>query len=284
MLPPRSKRRIGRAVGNGKPMIRLGFLDGLESFPQVWPRIESNLPGGIQSHDLIREVEAAGNIKLLHRRSIVQQREELDLSCAQIDFRGLQIGFILRPLYFKTVQINLSDRACLIALTIHVQNVVVIQKVFPGQAENSLFLERLNECVSQIEHESSFQIRLSRDRDLGRILSALEPQFPLVSPFMQVAEVWRLSSTGERLPDSLRRRDLNAIDGHSKVRIRADIRRNLLGSRFVDADLPRPQRRIRLLELVSNFLPGQRSLRQTAARGKGSQEERKQQAPGKHLH
>ena len=52
-------------------MIRLGFLDRLHGFPQVWACIESNLTNSVQRDDLLRKVKRTRDIELLNRRAVV---------------------------------------------------------------------------------------------------------------------------------------------------------------------------------------------------------------------
>src|SRR5215472_7603365 len=91
---PRAEGRIARAVGDGKLVIRLGFVDGLDRRLQVRPRVDCRLPNLVKSRDRCGKVVGAGNVKLVDGRPVVQEREKLDFGGLQTLYRVLQIGFI----------------------------------------------------------------------------------------------------------------------------------------------------------------------------------------------
>jgi len=98
----------------------------------------------------------------------------------------------------------------------------------------------LNKGHSQGKEKSSVQISLAGNGYPRPLLSALQPQFPLVLPFVQVAKVGRELRAGERLPDSFVARDLSPICRQGEIRIRTKKRRDLLRVGFIDPNLPGP--------------------------------------------
>src|SRR5216684_580915 len=138
---------------------------------------------------------------------------------------------------------------------------VVIRDVFFSLRENSLFLKHLNEGRPQIGEQRPLQIGLAGNGNSCRFSRALEPQFALMSTFVQIANAWCFVRTRQRPPDTITRSDLGSIRRQSEIRIRAKKCRDLLCFRLIDPDLPRAERGIRFLESVANLLPGERLLR-----------------------
>src|SRR5437870_3169723 len=97
-------------------------------------------------------------------------------------------------------------------------------------------IKHLNERGAQVGDERAVQVALGRNRNGGGFLSALKPQFPLVPPLMQVADVWRNRCAPERLPDSLIRRGLDPIRCHGEVRVGPQVGGNFRSLGLVNAD------------------------------------------------
>src|SRR6266702_6240464 len=133
-----------------------------------------------------------------------------------------------------------------------VRGTIRISHVFFGQRENGLFFKHLNERGAQVGDERAVQVALGRNRNGGGFLSALKPQFPLVPPLMQVADVWRNRCAPERLPDSLIRRGLDPIRCHGEVRVGPQVGGNFRSLGLVNADYARSQSWIQSLESVTN--------------------------------
>ena len=152
---------IGRTVGLGQSMVGLRLVHGLRCDFQVGTRVQRNFAEFLQRQDLVVEVEVSGDIELLNRRAVIQKHEQLDFRGAQIDLRGLQIGLVLHPLQFQSVEIDLRDVASLQTIAAHVQQVVVVGEVFPGHVEDCFRLQRVHESAAQIEEQVSFQVTLS---------------------------------------------------------------------------------------------------------------------------
>ncbi len=188
-LRPKSKPKvgIGRSIRDRQLMVGLGFIHGLTAALQVGPGVQGRLPDLVERRQLIGEIEWAGDVELLDRRAVVQQSEQLNLRRAQIDFRRLQVGFILHALQFQPVQVHLRDAARLVALAIYLQQPVVVCEIFLGEIQDGLLLQRLHEGHAQIEQQHSFQVRLVRDRDRGRLLRALQPQLALTPALQKIA-------------------------------------------------------------------------------------------------
>ncbi len=211
--------------------------------------------------NLLGKIERSGHVELLHRRAIVQQRQQLDLRRSQIHNRGLHVGLVLHPLQFQPLIIHLRDVAGLQPVVAHCEQAVVIRQILPRQIQHRLLLQRLHERAPQIEQQVPLLIGVLRHGDRRPLLRALPPQFALVLPLVQVADGSRRERVGERTVDvraavgrRLRRERIDLIHGAGQVGIGPQIRRDLLRARFVDADLGRPQRRIVGLKTVANLL------------------------------
>ena len=90
---------IGGAVGDRQSVIGLRFValpacaafkSGRAASATVWKR-----SSGI---DAVREIEAAVDVELVHRRAVVEQHEQRDLGGPQIHLRGLIVRFVLDAL------------------------------------------------------------------------------------------------------------------------------------------------------------------------------------------
>jgi len=92
-------------------------------------------------------------------------------------------------LKLQPVQIYLGNRAGFEAIAIYVQYLVVIREIFLCQFQDRFFLKRLHKSCSQVKDKVSLHVSLSRCRNTGGFLRALQSQFALVLPFVQIAEV-----------------------------------------------------------------------------------------------
>ena len=142
----------------------------------------------------------------------------------------------------------------------HHQQPVVVRQVVPGQRQHRLGLQRLHECAAQAEEQSSLQVGLLRHRDGGALLGALQPQFPLVLPLVQVAGRDQRQGVGQRAVRTWGE-GVELIERRGEVRVRPQVSRGLLGLGFIDAELAGPQSRIGSFELAANFLPRKSPLR-----------------------
>ena len=103
---------------------------------------------------------------------------------------------------------------------------------------------------------------MAGDGDLRGFLRALQPQLPLALALTQIAEGPGFVGAEQRLPwirgsgdRVLRRRgDLGAVGRDGQLRVRAQIRSDLLGLRFLDIQLVREQVRIVLIEAVADLV------------------------------
>ncbi len=113
--------------------------------------------------NLIRKIERSRHVKLLHRRPVVQQHQQLDLRRSQIHHGGLDIRLVLHALQFQPLEIHLRDVAGLQPVVAHLQQVVVIRQILPRQIQNRFLLQRLHERRPQIEQQVSLLIGILRD-------------------------------------------------------------------------------------------------------------------------
>ena len=91
-------------------MVRVGFVDGFQAaFRSEWSSmaILRTRPG----HGEFAEIECPGNIVLINRSAIVEQRKQRYLRGAQVDVGGFQVGLILHPLQLQPVEVDLRDVA-----------------------------------------------------------------------------------------------------------------------------------------------------------------------------
>ena len=132
-----TESRIGGAVGYSEPVVRPGLVHALYCRPQVWPVVERHLPEFLQRGRKIGEIEWPGDVQFLHRRLIVEQCAELDLSRAQVNEGGLHIGFELHALQFQAVEIDLSDVAGLEAIAADGERAIVELKALARDASTA---------------------------------------------------------------------------------------------------------------------------------------------------
>ena len=76
---------IGGPIGDGEFVIGLGLLDCLDRGSQVWPVVESNLVIIGQGLQRCTQIKCAGYVELIDGCAVVEQQQELNLLCAQID-------------------------------------------------------------------------------------------------------------------------------------------------------------------------------------------------------
>ena len=209
------------------------------------------------------KIEWARDIELLHRRPVVQQRQQLDLRRSQIHGCGLHIGLILHPLQFQTLIIHFRDVTGLQPFVADIQQVVVVRQILPRQIQDRLLLQCLDERRAQVEQKVPLLIGILRDGDLGLLLRALPPQFALVPPLVQVVDRTRREGVSEgrirartSVGRSLRRKWIDLVHRNRQVGVGAQIRRDLLRAGFIDTELRRLQRRITGLKMVANLSPG----------------------------
>ena len=82
---------------------------------QIGPDCQRDAAEFFERHDVLSEIEGAGNVELFNRRAVVQQRQQLDFRRADI-YRGcLDIGQILHALQIEPHQIHLRDIAGFVA-------------------------------------------------------------------------------------------------------------------------------------------------------------------------
>jgi hypothetical protein len=60
---------------------------------------------------VIVPIEIAGDVELIHRCAVVQQLEQQNLRCPQIDDSGLNFGLILHPQKLNAIQVDLGEVA-----------------------------------------------------------------------------------------------------------------------------------------------------------------------------
>jgi hypothetical protein len=130
----------------------------------------------------------SGHVELLNRSAVVKQRTQLNLRGAQVDESGLQVGLILHALQFQPVEIDLCNVAGAETISTDLQDFVVVGQVIIGQLDHGFGLQRRHKCAAQVEKQRSFRIRVRRDGDSRRLFRALQPQFPLVIPLVQVID------------------------------------------------------------------------------------------------
>ena len=239
---------IGRAVGNRQLVGDSCQFHVLHGGFQIGPGVQRDVPEFLERLQLFGEIKRPGNIELLDRRAVVQQHQEWNLGRPQIHQRGFEVGFELNALQLQATQIHLSDIAGRVARSIHAQLPIPIFQVVSGVLKYRFRLQSLNECAAKIEDQVALLIQISRFRDSRGLLRLISPQFPLVLPFVQVADAGRFNYTAEGAPDSSVLADLKPISGYAEVRVRAQISRYLHRPRFVDVEPVCFQCRIRGFE------------------------------------
>ncbi len=133
-------------------MVGLSFVDRLYRGLEVRPGFERDPPEFFQRHHLVPEVERTRHIKLLDRRPIVQQRQQLDLRGSQVRIGSLYVGFILHPLKLQPIQVDAGNITGIESIATDPQQAVVIGKIVSCQSKHGLLLKGLNECIAQIEN------------------------------------------------------------------------------------------------------------------------------------
>ena len=138
-----------------------------------------------------------------------------------------------------------------------VDDLVVVLHIRLRQIEHRLGLQRPDKRRAQPEQQRAVQVCVFGGRNLRALLRALEPQLPLVLALMQIAEVGRQVRSLERLIAAVVRRNRGPIRRHRELRIRPQIRRDLLRLHLVHVRLVGLQHRVGRLELRLHLLPGQ---------------------------
>ena len=189
-LRPKSTPKVGSAepLATASLWSVCGFLHRLHGGLQIRPRGQRHVVELFQGHQIVGEIERPGDVEPLHRRAVVEQRQQRDLGGPQIHLRGLQVGFVLDALQLDAVQIHPRDVAGLKTVAADGQLLFEVVQVLLGQRQQRLGLERLHESVAQVEQQSALQVRLLRLGDGGALLGALQAQFALVLPLVQIAE------------------------------------------------------------------------------------------------
>ena len=111
---------------------------------------------------------------------------------------------------------------------------VVIGQVIFRKLQYGLGLQRRYKRAAQSKQQRPLQVGLSGDGDRSTLLSAFQPQFPLMLPLVQITEVTYKQSAGERLPHSIVRSDLSPVRRLSELRVRTKMRRDLLRLGLID--------------------------------------------------
>src|ERR1039457_3610716 len=97
-------------------------------------------------------------------------------------------------------------------------------------------MQRLHEGVAEVEQETPFLIRELGHGDAGGFAGALQAQLPLVLTLVEIACREERQDIPE-WPIGIAVEGLDLIEGRTEVRIGTKVSGDLLGLRFIYADL-----------------------------------------------
>ena len=160
MRVPRAESWIGGTIGDGKFVIGLRLLDGLDRRPQVRPVVQRNLVIIAKRLKFRAELKEPRYIELIDRRAVVEQQQKLNLLLAQIDDCGFDFRLVLHALKFYPRQIDLGQVAGLEAGPAYVDDLVVVLQVGLGQRQHRLGLKSLHKGRAQAEEQIAFEVHV----------------------------------------------------------------------------------------------------------------------------
>ncbi len=120
----------------------MGFVHAFDGRLQVRPRVHSRLPELVAGYELVVEIVRSGHIELFNRRPVVQQRKQVDLCVFQALLGSLQVRFILHPLQFQSVEIDLRNVTGIKASSTDIKHVVVVHEIVFCELEHRFRLQR----------------------------------------------------------------------------------------------------------------------------------------------
>jgi hypothetical protein len=123
---------------------------------------------------------------LIEGGPIVQEHEQLDLRCSQVDVGRLLVGLVLHALQLQPVEIDLGDVACGEPVAADGEDLIEEPQVVSGQRQDRFRLQSLHESIPQVEKKRPFQVCLTRHGNGRRLLRAFQPQLALVPALEQV--------------------------------------------------------------------------------------------------
>ena len=140
-------------------------------------------------------------------------------------------------------------------------DVVVVSQVGLGQFEHRFGLQRLDELRAQIEEQIALQVLVLRSGDLRAFLGALQAQFALVLPLMQVADAGDKLIAGQRHPVRPQagngvRSDLKSVAGEADAGVGTQKSGDLRRLHLVHAEGVGLERRVGGLKPGLHLLPG----------------------------
>ena len=136
------------------------------------------------------------------------------------------------------------------------ENVVPVSEVIFGELQDGLGLEGRNECIAQIEDQSSLEIGVGGLGDEGALFCAFEAEVTLAAALDELTDSGNFEGAGKWLPDAVVGNDLGAIDGKAEVGIRPQEGGDFFCFGFVDVQFVGEQGRVGGFELIANLLPG----------------------------
>ncbi len=161
-------------------MLSLRQFHVLHGGLQVRPRCQRKTAELLDRHRIFGEFVRPGDVELLDRRAVVEERQQLDLGGPQVDRGGLDIGFELNALQREPVQIQLRDVAGVETRAANPELTIPVSQILLRVVENGFGLQHLHKSVAQREDQTALLILVSGAGDVRRFLRAFEPQFPLV--------------------------------------------------------------------------------------------------------
>ena len=169
----------------------------------------------------------------------------------------MQVGFVLQALQLEPIKVDPGNVAGLKAVAAHVQHFVVILEVHLRELQHRFCPQHTDKSGAQIEDQIALGVRLLGRANRGALLGSFEAKSALVASFKKIAHARRNECSGKGSPDATTWRDLCSVCRQSEVRIRPQVRRDLLSLQFVYIEFSGQQRRILYFEAIFDLLPRQ---------------------------
>src|ERR1700689_4128003 len=178
---PEADGGVRRTVSLGQLVIGFGLLLGKYGGAEVRTSVERLLAIVVEREQVFGEIERSVDVVALDWPAVVKQSEQVDLGGAEVDERGLHVGFVLQTLEFEAVEVDLGDVAGLVTVAADLQHLVVVTEIILRQVEDGLGLQNSYESAAQIKNQGAFGVGLLGGADGGALLGGLVAQSALVA-------------------------------------------------------------------------------------------------------